>query len=480
MSEETPQLFISYSWTNEEHEQWVLDLATELRENGIDVILDKWDLKEGHDSYAFMEKMVSDSDVEKVILVCDQKYAEKANNREGGVGTETQIITPELYSEQEQDKFVAVVKERDSQGEAYLPTFYKSRIYIDLSTEENYGNNFERLLRWVYGQPLNKKPDLGNKPAYLEDEKHIQLGTSSRHRRVINAIKSGKSIWTGALDEYYSVFAENLEEFRMDTEEGEIDEQLIENIEEFIPYRNELIQLFSVLGKYEKDSKDAYELTHDFFEKILVYNDRTENITSHRESAFDNFRFISHELFLYANAIFLKNHAFDFVNHLLSQGYYLHDPHYGKSDLCHFKHIFRNVKSLERRKRRTNSNSISIRADLLKKRSGESGVSFNKLMETDFILFLRSILDEEQSYYWWPTTLVYASRFRNNNFELFARSKSKTFFDNFKTVLGIEKKDELDDLIEKFNTGDLKAPRVGNFPLRISSLANAENIASRS
>ena len=54
MAEEIPKLFISYSWSSPDHEQWVVKLATELRESGIDVILDKWDLKEGHDAHAFM------------------------------------------------------------------------------------------------------------------------------------------------------------------------------------------------------------------------------------------------------------------------------------------------------------------------------------------------------------------------------------------------------------------------------------------
>ena len=38
-----PKVFISYSWSSPEHEQFVLDLATQLRESGIDAILDKWD-----------------------------------------------------------------------------------------------------------------------------------------------------------------------------------------------------------------------------------------------------------------------------------------------------------------------------------------------------------------------------------------------------------------------------------------------------
>ena len=65
MSEENPKLFISYSWSSPEHQTWVVSLATELRESGVDVILDKWDLKEGHDAFAFMEKMVTDPEIKK-------------------------------------------------------------------------------------------------------------------------------------------------------------------------------------------------------------------------------------------------------------------------------------------------------------------------------------------------------------------------------------------------------------------------------
>jgi hypothetical protein len=44
MSENIPdnlRTFISYSWSSPEHEEWVLGLATELEESGVDVILDK-------------------------------------------------------------------------------------------------------------------------------------------------------------------------------------------------------------------------------------------------------------------------------------------------------------------------------------------------------------------------------------------------------------------------------------------------------
>src|SRR5450759_3355582 len=111
-----PRLFISYRWSSPEHEARVLSLATDLRECGIDVSLDKWDLREGQDAYAFMESMVTDPNVKKVLLVCDEMYVQKADRRQGGVGAEAQILSPELYSKQDQTKFVALVLAYDDQG----------------------------------------------------------------------------------------------------------------------------------------------------------------------------------------------------------------------------------------------------------------------------------------------------------------------------------------------------------------------------
>ncbi|SHG47182.1 SEFIR domain-containing protein [Bradyrhizobium erythrophlei] len=157
-----PKAFISYSWSSLDHQQWVLDLATQLRESGVDVIFDKWDLKEGDDAIAFMERIVTDKSIKKVIVVSDRKYAEKADGRQGGVGTETQIITPHIYKKvQDQNKFVCVISETDGEGKPYVPTYYQSRLHIDLSKEDIFAENFEQLLRWIFNKPAYPKPQLG-------------------------------------------------------------------------------------------------------------------------------------------------------------------------------------------------------------------------------------------------------------------------------------------------------------------------------
>ena len=120
-----------------------MNLATRLLSDGVHVHIDKWDLKEGHDKFNFMEKMVKLDDIQKVLIIPDQKYSEKAEQRAGGVGTETQIISPEIYADVSQEKFIPIIAQKDEKGDPYLPTFLKSRIYIDLSDEDKFEENYE-------------------------------------------------------------------------------------------------------------------------------------------------------------------------------------------------------------------------------------------------------------------------------------------------------------------------------------------------
>src|ERR1039457_7064826 len=123
-----PKVFISYSWTSPGHQERVRQWAERLVQDGIDVVLDVYDLKEGHDKYSFMERMVTDPNVTHVLVVCDKAYSEKADAKKAGVGTESQIISREVYEKVEQSKLIPVVCEFVD-GEPTLPTFFKSRIW---------------------------------------------------------------------------------------------------------------------------------------------------------------------------------------------------------------------------------------------------------------------------------------------------------------------------------------------------------------
>lgn len=482
MTDAPVKLFVSYSWSSPEHEAWVIRLATELRESGVDVILDKWDLKEGRDAIKFMEQMVADPAVKKVIMVCDRKYAEKTDGRAGGVGTEAQIISPHIYASVTQDKFVAVVVEKDAEGKAYVPTYYRSRIYIDLSDEGLYAANFEQLLRWIYDKPLHVKPAVGKPPAFVAGAGRVELGTSARLRQALDAVRQSKAHAGGAVSEYFNAFAQNLGAFRIvETKEKQFDDQVVESIEQFLPYRNELIELFVALAQF-RDTQETRQQIHRFVEMLLPYNDVQPGISSWQDWAFDNFKFMNHEIFLYLNAVLLRYERFDTVSWLLDQYYYFElNPERGRAEMVPYSAMRHYLKSLEHRTKRLSLRRISLHADLLEQRAKGSGLTFRQVMQADFVLYLRDALASlrsEQYPSWWPATLLYAER-HQGAFEIFARAQSLAYFDKIKGMLGIGAKAELEQLLTAFKVGKAKAPSFDYETLNVAALSGFDKLATR-
>lgn len=166
-----PSVFISYSWSSERHEEWVINLATRLRKDGVDAFIDKWRLKPGHDRFAFMEKTINSEDIHKVLVVCDKGYKEKADQRKGGVGVETQVISNNVYTRVRQEKFIPVLSERGEDGEEFVPTYMTSLIYIDLSDVYCYEEGYKQLLHVIFETDLHEEPELGNVPDYILQKK---------------------------------------------------------------------------------------------------------------------------------------------------------------------------------------------------------------------------------------------------------------------------------------------------------------------
>jgi hypothetical protein len=154
-----PKVFISYSHDSAEHKHWVLEFATTLRDRGVDAILDQWDLKPGDDLTEFMERNLEDSDY--AIMVCTKRYVEKANAGEGGVGYEKMIMTSSYLTKISNNKVIPIVREKATPN---VPTFLKSKLYIDFSKDEDIEFSFDELLRHLLNAPLFKKPDIGKNP----------------------------------------------------------------------------------------------------------------------------------------------------------------------------------------------------------------------------------------------------------------------------------------------------------------------------
>lgn len=141
-------VFISYSWDDDSHIQWVEALAARLRSDGIETILDRWEVAVGEHFTHFMERSIARSDY--VLLVCTPTYRLKSENRMGGVGYEGNIMTAELCDSQNHSKFIPIIA-KGTRAES-VPTWRKGARDLDLSDPARFEDGYRQLLAALLGQ----------------------------------------------------------------------------------------------------------------------------------------------------------------------------------------------------------------------------------------------------------------------------------------------------------------------------------------
>lgn len=155
-------VFVSYSWDNQHHAEWVLALSEELVRFGVNVMLDRWHLHPGEEVLHFMERGCRECD--KLLVVCTQNYVRRANNRIGGVGFETVVTSDLYYRSTEKRRFIPVLREGSSRQESPLPSYMGSALYVDMRTDDWHGYPFKQLLRAIYEEYECLPPALGQPP----------------------------------------------------------------------------------------------------------------------------------------------------------------------------------------------------------------------------------------------------------------------------------------------------------------------------
>lgn len=477
MTNEHPKVFVSYSWTTPEHEAFVMELAESLVDSGVDIIIDKWNLRNGQDSYAFMESMVNDNSISKVLIISDRAYADKANGRKGGVGTETQIISPEIYNSADQTRFVVVVTEKDEKGQFIVPTFYKGRIHINMTDSSYHSDGVEQILRWIYDKPLHVKPEIGKRPSFLDETPELSLGTSIFYTRALDAVRGGKTTALGCFDEYLTVLSTNLERLRFHiNEHDELDEAFLKNIASFLPARNEFVSLLDLVCRFSLN-EDFMKRLHGFFEVSLAYYYPPERANSYNQRDFDNYKFIIHEIYLYSVAILLKHEKFKECSILFDDYYVTASISQSNEPLQSYTTIREHVGILEYRNKHRELRRLSLHADILKERCHSLPVNFTDINQADFVCYLRSLVKDKNTYQmWWPVTMLYARGYFP--FPVFAKSTSESYFNKFKLVISVESAGEFLVFIKQLSESD-RIPRWQFESFSPLLLSNAENISKQ-
>ena len=466
-----PKIFISYSWHPKENQLKVQRLAERLFSDGVHCVMDIYDLKDGHDKYKFMEQMVNDPSVKKVLLICNKEYAEKANSREGGVGIESTIVSEEIYTNAEQTKFIPIVFEYGEDGKPYVPTFVKSRIFIDLSNDDKYEAGYDQLLRDIYDKPLHKRPILGTMPTYLKEDKPAFLPTAHKVETIKKAILSGAATVDTLIQDYLDLFLSIIPSFKIDRSEFTSQtfiQRVDEGIAKLLPLRDDFITFVETIAKTKYCTGGLFV---DFIERYLqTLEDNEVNLFEGSQLdtlIFDHYRYFNYDWFLSMSTVLIKSERFEVLRDIVKshscviRRSYLRD----NADEISFMRFQTYNYTLNKYKNdHNNPKRISVVADTVN--NNATKLKFDEIVKTDILLFYLSLIypsNNELEYYWYPDCSIY-----NHSVAVLPRLVSKRYFEKVKALFGVKTVEEYKQLVaslkfpDNMYDGHHKIPRIIN------------------
>lgn len=405
------------------------------------MVLDVWDLKEGDDKYAFMEKMVTDEAVTHVLVFSDSEYAAKADARKAGVGTESQIISSEVYSKVQQSKFLPVVCEFDDVAEPFLPTFLKSRIWINFSSPEAANDNWEQLIRVLYGKPAYAKPTLGQAPTYVTTDVSAPASPAgvkfAALRQAIVQEKRGLKIYRQDFLDACCGYADTLR-IRARPDITNLGQRVLEDCGKLKLVRDQIVE-WVLLESGVNPSDKFGEALVSLLERLLELKSRPPEVDSWSEVWFEAHRVFVYETFLYIVATLLKTESFDSL-HLIFKNHYLlpeteasganqfgtFDTFYGYSETLQ-------ILAPERQKLHAPA------AELMKRQADRTDLPFTAVVQAELLVLMMAFITEGCR--WYPQTLHYSSR--AGAFPFFVRAARHRDFQKLAKITGIDSGDAL-------------------------------------
>jgi len=455
-----PKAFISYSWSSLGHQARIRQWAEQLVHDGVDVVLDVWDLKEGDDKFAFMEKMISDESVTHVLVFSDSEYAEKADGRKAGVGTETQIISREVYSKVQQSKFLPIVCEFSDAAEPFLPTFLKSRIWIDFSSPEAANNNWEQLIRVLFGKPAYEKPALGQPPIYVTTDVLVPANPSmmkftALKQAILQEKRGLKYYRQDYLNTCYN-YADSLR-IRIRPDVTNVGQRVLEDCGKLKLVRDQIVEW--VLFESEINPSEEFgEVLTSMLERLLELKSLPPEVNSWNETWFEAHRVFVYETFLYIIAALLKTESLDSLHKVFTTHYLLPEIETsGVSRFITFDAFYGYSETLQILAPE-GQKLYAPAAELIKRHADRTDITFTNLIQAELLVLMMTFITENCQ--WYPQTLHYSHR--GNAFPFFVRATRHSDFQKLAKITGIKTGEELRAAV-KLGHKRLEVDRWHNF-----------------
>ncbi|MFC3860154.1 toll/interleukin-1 receptor domain-containing protein [Deinococcus antarcticus] len=414
----TINAMVSYAWGTPEQDARVKALVDQLIGDGINVTFDRYDLLDGGDVNAFMEKVAAKGDIRKVIAICTPKYVQRMNNRQGGSGQEGMIMSPGVYEQlrdssnpeagEKSRRFIPVIFERNPElpddGANHLPTMFGSMKYIDMETPEKYDDNYDSLLRFLLDKPELVRPPLGKIPAHLREDAVPPLPGHSQFLTLQRMLQQGK-----ATSATWKDYLERVEETLLDLKPAiqNENEQVGFNFkvayaetERFIPVRDEFVR--AIREGIRHNGLQTEEVLK-FFENLTDVVDRLRE--RHRngnrfysDRCFAHVAFLIRELLLYFSAVLMQNESVKELKEMTERTFFYktRNEELAQSFACLGR--IPEARFLEEGyKTQTQTNWTFPLGVWLRERANLQSISPQELVNADRMLWIKSSLQTEPS-----------------------------------------------------------------------------------
>lgn len=149
----SPRVFISYKWESTAHVEWVRKLATDLRTQGIDAILDQWEVRLGDSLSTYMSTMIGSATAVLFIVTPGLVASMEADQGQGGaIQFEVQMsIARHLHGES--IRLIAAYRSGSD-----IPLQFRDNLYVDFRNDAQYDESLARLVSDLLGE--KQKPAL--------------------------------------------------------------------------------------------------------------------------------------------------------------------------------------------------------------------------------------------------------------------------------------------------------------------------------
>lgn len=452
-----PIVFVSYSWSSQEYVDKVVRFVQDLRRSGVEVRFDQLDLTEGQNKYHFMERMLSDPEVDRVLILCDPSYAEKADSKRAGVGAETLIITPEVYENAEQSRIIPVIMEREN-GLVRVPIYLRGSLYFDLSGPDR-AFHFQRLVRRLHGRPDLEREPLGERPAYVDDTRPA-LRTGAALDIFIDTVDRGAKNPNLRLREFCGSLFDALGDLTAPPTDREAptvaDEWIVAAIADTEPYRAEYLRAVLYIADQDEPEPFLGEL-HRLFERLTAARLNRSLACYGNETDATPLGFVTREFFLYTVGALLDRGHVRATRVLFRPLQIASSAGASGTLLRSFSALDPTLRPLDvHRNHRLGLRSRSLSGSMMRERLADAGLPFDALVQADVVAWVRDALDPNEDRNWYPTLLAVSPN--TEALPLFVRAARHTVFVELGALLGVRDAEELRTRLNAIPEGRLPEP----------------------